>query len=162
MPRIEASHDVPVDVSTAFAVSQTHGPERLAWDPFVKRQELVGGNRPAKGVRTRTVSRHRLKMVTEYVSFREPTQVGMRMVEGPWFFANFAAGWAFAPIDTPDSAASTRATWRYTFTTRPAWLSPIADRIGERLLRRDIKARISAYAAACVDPQVLAAIDAAD
>ena len=89
MPRIEASHDVPVDVATAFAVSQTHGPERLAWDPFVKHQELVGGDRPAKGVRTHTVSRHRLKMVTEYVSFREPTQVGMKMVEGPWFFANF-------------------------------------------------------------------------
>jgi len=158
MPRIEAAHDLTVDAATAFAVSQTHGPQRLAWDPFVKHQELVGGSRPAKGVRTHTVSRHGLKMVTEYVSFREPTQVGMKMVEGPWFFANFAAGWAFAPIDHDDPTAGTRATWRYTFTTRPSWLSPIADRIGTRLLQRDIEARIAAYAAACVNPEVLASI----
>ena len=162
MPRIEATHDVPVDVATAFAVSQTHGPERLAWDPFLKRQELVGADRPAKGVQTRTASRHGLKMVSEYVSFRAPTQVGMKMVEGPWFFSNFAAGWAFAPLDPDDPAAGTRATWLYTFTTRPAWLSPIADRMGVRLLRRDIKARIAAYAEACTNREVLAAIDHAD
>lgn len=157
MPRIEASHDVPVDVDTAFAVSQTHGPVRLAWDPFLKRQELLGTDEPAKGVRTRTVSRHGLEMVSEYVSYRAPTQVGMKMVEGPWFFANFAAGWAFAPIDSDDPSAGTRATWRYTFTTRPSWLSPIADRIGTRLLRRDIESRIAAYAAACTNPEVIAA-----
>lgn len=159
MPRIESTRDVPVDVATAFAVSQTHGPLRLEWDPFLKRQELIDADRPAKGVRTRTVSRHGLEMVSEYVSFRAPTQVGMKMVEGPWFFSNFAAGWAFAPVDAGDPGAGTRATWRYTFTTRPGWLSPIADRIGVRLLRRDIEARIAAYADACSDPDVLAAID---
>ena len=162
MPRIEATRDVGVDLATAFAVSQTHGPRRLEWDPFVKHQELVGGDRPAKGIRTRTVSRHGLTMLTEYVSFRAPTQVGMKMIEGPWFFANFAAGWAFAPVDPDDEAAGTRATWRYTFTTRPAWLSPIADRIGSRLLRRDIEERLAAYAMACTNPDVLAAIDDLD
>ena len=158
MPRIEVTHDVPVDVATAFAVSQTHGPRRLEWDPFVKRQHLEGGDRPANGVRTHTVSRHGLEMISEYVSFRPPTQVGMKMIDGPWFFSNFAAGWAFAPIDAHDPTAGTRATWRYTFATRPAWLSPIADRIGSRLLRRDIDARIAAYAAACSNPDVLGAI----
>lgn len=159
MPRIESSLRVPVDVATAFAVSQTHGAQRIAWDPFIKRQELVGGDRPARGVRTRTVSRHGLKMLSEYVSFRPPSQVGMKMIEGPWFFDNFAAGWSFAPLDPDDPTAGTQATWRYTFTTKPTWLSPIADRIGGRLLQRDIDARLAAYADACSDPAILAAID---
>ena len=46
------------------------------------------------------------------VSFRAPTQVGMKMVEGPWFFAGFAGGWTF----TPASEGGTAVTWRYTCT----------------------------------------------
>lgn len=154
MPRIEARHFVPVDVATAFAVSQTHGTARIEWDPFIHSQHLIDADEPAKGVRTATVSRHRLKMVTEYVSFREPTQVGMKMVEGPWFFASFGSGWAFTEVD-----GGTEATWRYTFAVKPKWLSPIADPIGRWLLGRDIQARIGAFAAACENPTVLAAIE---
>ena len=156
MPRIEAHRTVPVAIDTAFAVSQTHGPIRLAWDPFVHRQHLVDAERPAKGVRTVTVSRHRLKMISEYVSYRPPTQVGMKMVAGPWFFSSFAGGWTFASGATDDE---TVATWRYTFTVRPAWIAPFADRIGTRLLRRDIAARMDAYVDACSNADVLSALD---
>ena len=168
MPRVEASLTVPVDVDTAFAVSQTHGETRLLWDPFIKSQHLVNADRPAKGVQTATVSRHRLKMVSQYVSFRPPHQVGMKMVKGPWFFDAFAGGWRFDAVDEADSpeasgdAAATTATWRYTFTVRPSWLAPIADPIGRWLLGRDIRARIAAFAAACEHPEVLAAVAAAD
>jgi len=31
-------------------------------------------------------------MVSEYVSFAPPSNVGMKMVEGPWFFEMFAGG----------------------------------------------------------------------
>ena len=138
----------------AFAVSQTYGELRYRWDPFVREQHLLdGARRAAKGVRTATTSRHRLRMVSEYVSFRPPTQVGMRMVEGPWFFESFSGGWAFTPID----ADRTRATWRYTFTVRPSWLAPVADRIGRWLLGRDIGRRIEAFARACADPELVAA-----
>lgn len=156
MPRIEASSVVPVDPELAFDISQTHGDLRLRWDPFIRSQHLIDADRPAKGVRTATVSRHRLRMVSEYVSFRRPTQVGMKMVEGPWFFESFGGGWSFAPADA--SARSTKATWRYTFTVRPSWLARVADPIGVRLLRTDIEARIAAFARACEDPDVLAAV----
>lgn len=136
-------------------MSQTHGPTRLLWDPFIHRQHLIDADAPAKGVRTQTVSRHRLKMVSEYVSYRAPDQVGMKMVEGPWFFKSFAGGWAFHEGATPDE---TLATWRYTFSIRPKWIAPIADRIGVRLLQRDIDARIAAWARACENPEVLRAI----
>ena len=89
------------------------------------------------------------------VSFRAPTQVGMKMVEGPWFFAGFAGGWTF----TPASEGGTAVTWRYTFTVRPAWLSPVADRIGLLVLGRDIRRRLAGYAKGCEDPTVVASAE---
>jgi hypothetical protein len=62
-------------------------------------------------------------------------------------------GWTF----TPAEGGTTDATWRYTFTVRPAWLAPIADRIGIALLGRDIRRRLAAFARACADPVVVEA-----
>ncbi|MFV0259967.1 MAG: type II toxin-antitoxin system RatA family toxin [Acidimicrobiales bacterium] len=154
MPRIEANLVVGVPVEVAFAVSQTQGEIRYRWDPFVRRQELLdGATRPARGVRTLTRSRHGLRMVSEYTAFRPPTQVGMRMVEGPWFFATFGGGWSFKPVDD----GRTEVTWRYVFTVRPSALAPVADAIGRRLLSHDIKRRLAGYAKGCADPVVVAA-----
>lgn len=153
MPRVEASVDIDAPRDIAFAVSQTTGEIRLRWDPFIRRQHHLDGVTAAgKGVRTRTVSRHGLTMVSEYASFHPPERVGMRMVEGPWFFEKFGGGWVFEEL-SPDR---TRAVWRYTFTVRPTWIAPIADRIGARLLGRDIRRRIDAFAAGCRDDVVLA------
>lgn len=155
MPVVEAVTTVPVPPDLAFAVSQTTAPVRYRWDPFVRRQHFVGGAaRPGKGVRTYTRSRHGLTMVSEYVSFAPPTNVGMKMVRGPWFFEMFAGGWRFAPADTP---GHTVATWRYSFRCRPGFLRPVLDRVGVWLLGRDIRRRIAGYAAGCADPVVLAA-----
>lgn len=156
MPVVESSITVPVPPEVAFAVSQTVAPVRYRWDPFVHRQHLMDGAvRPGRGVRTFTRSRHGLSMVSEYVSFAPPTNVGMKMVRGPWFFEMFAGGWRFAPA--PGEPGHTVATWRYSFRCRPAWLRPIADRIGVWLLTRDIDKRIRGYARGCTDPVVLEA-----
>jgi hypothetical protein len=155
MPSVEASITVPVPPEVAFAVSQTVAPIRYRWDPFVRNQHFVdGATRPGKGVRTFTRSRHGLSMVSEYVSYVPPSHVGMKMVQGPWFFEKFAGGWRFAPASEP---GHTVATWRYSFQTRPGWVRPIADRIGRWLLGRDIRRRIAGYAAGCTDEVVLAA-----
>ncbi|MDF2846216.1 MAG: polyketide cyclase [Oerskovia sp.] len=153
---------VPVDPATAFAVSQTTGEVRLRWDPFIRSQHFLDGAVvPAKGVRTLTRHRVGLRMVSEYVSYNPPTNVGMKMVEGPWFFASMAGGWRFAPapgrdVGHPDQAA-TRAVWRYGFTCRPGWLAPVAERVGSWLLGRDVRRRIDGFARGCADPVVLAA-----
>ncbi|WP_033344209.1 SRPBCC family protein [Catenuloplanes japonicus] len=153
MPVVEASATVPVPPDVAFAVSQTVAPVRYRWDPFVRSQHLLdGAARPGKGVRTFTRSRHGLAMISEYVSYAPPTNVGMKMVRGPWFFEMFAGGWRFAPAAVP---GHTVATWRYSFRCRPAWLRPLADPIGVWLLTRDIHKRIQGYARGCVDPVVL-------
>ena len=84
MPRVEATIEVPVSAADAFAMSQSQGDVRFAWDNFLVEQHLMhGAERPDKGVQTFSRSKHRLTMVSEYTSFRPPNQVGMKMVEGP-------------------------------------------------------------------------------
>ncbi len=155
VPVVEASVTVPVPPDVAFAVSQTVAPLRFRWDPFVREQYFVGGaTRPGKGVRTFTRSRHGFTMISEYVSFAPPSNVGMKMVGGPWFFESFAGGWRFAAAAEP---GHTVATWKYSFRCRPAPLRALAHRIGRWLLGRDIRRRIAGYARGCTDPVVLAA-----
>ena len=157
MPVVEASVSVPVDPATAFAVSQTTGDIRLRWDKFIRRQHFLDGAlAPDKGVRTLTVQRSGLRMVSEYVSHRPPTSVGFRMVDGPWFFERMGGGWRFEAVD-----GGTLATWKYNFACRPRWLAPIAEWIGARILQREIDRRIAGFADGCEDAVELAAVDAA-
>jgi hypothetical protein len=157
MPVVEATVLVPVAPEIAFAVSQTTGEVRYRWDPFVRVQYFLDGAvRPAKGVRTFTRSRHGFTMISEYVSYAPPTNVGMKMIRGPWFFEMLAGGWRFVPAS---DAGHTLATWRYHFRTRPALIRPIADRLGSWLLGRDIRRRIAGFAEGCRDPVVLAAVE---
>lgn len=157
MPVVESSVVVPVPQETAFAVSQTSGEIRLRWDPFIAHQHFLGdATRAGKGVRTFTRHWSGLKMISEYVSYKPPTNVGMKMISGPWFFASLAGGWRFDA--RPDGR--TLATWRYNFTCRPDWLAPAANRIGSWWLGRDIDRRIAGFASACVDPVVIAVVTA--
>lgn len=152
MPQVRAERFINLDPETAFAFSQTTGEFRLKWDPFISAQGWLDGAKAAgKGVRTRTVSRMGLVMVSEYVSFVPPRNVGMTMVSGPWFFENFGGGWRFTADD-----GGTRAVWKYTFSCRPRWLKPIVEKIGNWLLAREIEQRIDAFARACEDPALVA------
>jgi hypothetical protein len=154
VPTVEAHVLVPVRPAAAFAVSQTHGAVRYRWDPFVREQHfLAGATQPGTGVRTFTRQRFGLTMISEYVSFAPPTHVGMKMVEGPWFFDIFGGGWRFRPAD---DGVGTRVVWRYTFRCRPPFLRPLADPVGRWLLGREIRRRIAGYAAGCGDEIVLA------
>ena len=157
MPVVESVAIVPVPVATAFAVSQTTGRIRMRWDPFIRSQHFLGGAvLPATGVQTLTVHRLGLRMVSEYVSFHPPTNVGMKMVTGSWFFERLAGGWRFDPVE--GDPGSTRAVWKYNFACRPKWLAPLAERIGAVILQHDIDRRIAGFARGCSDPVVLAAV----
>jgi hypothetical protein len=158
VPRVHSTVVVPLDANRAFALSQTYGDLRYRWDPFVKEQRLLdGAQAAAAGVRTWTRSRHRLEMVSQYVAFRPPRHVGMRMLSGPWFFESFSGGWNFLPTD-----GGTEVTWRYNFTIRPRWLGPVANPIGVWLLGGDIRKRLAAFAQACEDPDIVSALGAPD
>ena len=150
---------MPVSPEVAFAVSQTTGDTRLRWDPFIRRQHFLDGALvPAKGVRTFTVQRFGFRMVSEYVSYNPPSNVGMKMTKGSWFFERLGGGWRFSAVEGDDS--STLAIWRYNFSCRPRWLAPVAERIGAFVLQRDIDRRIRGFARGCADPVVLARVAA--
>lgn len=154
MPQVTSEVVVPVTPEVAFAVSQTTGELRRRWDPFIRRQYFLdGATRAAKGVRTHTWARVGPRMISRYVSFHPPSNVGMTMEKGPWFFAQFGGGWRFHDL----GEGTTRAVWKYTFSTKPERLRPVADRIGTWLLQREIDARIAAFARACEHPDIVAA-----
>jgi len=159
VPVVEASITVPVRPEIAYAVSQTTGEIRYRWDPFVREQHFLdGATKPAKGVRTFTRSRHGFTMISEYVSYNPPSNVGMKMVKGPWFFEMMGGGWRFTAAE---ELGYTVATWRYNFRCRPRLVRPIAEWIGVRLLQRDISRRIAGFKRGCEDPVVLAAVSKA-
>ena len=154
MPVVQASVTVDVPIEVAFAVSQTTGEVRRRWDTFIAEQHFLdGATAPGKGVRTFTRQRFGFAMVTHYVSYRPPVNVGMVMERGSWFFEKLGGGWRFA-ADGPDR---TTAVWKYSFTCKPRWLAPIAERIGVVILGAEIRRRIAAYARGCADPVVVAA-----
>ncbi|MHA7305310.1 SRPBCC family protein [Arthrobacter sp. TMN-49] len=152
MPQVIAERTVRLDPATAFELSQTTGEFRLRWDPFIHSQQFQdGATVAAKGVRTRTRTRLGLVMVSEYVSFVPGKNVGMKMVTGPWFFAQFGGGWRFTEYD-----GGTRLVWKYTFTCKPRCLQGIANPLGLWLLGREMERRISAFAGACDDAALIA------
>ncbi|MBO9627428.1 MAG: SRPBCC family protein [Microbacterium sp.] len=156
MPVVSAQAVVPVDPDTAFAVSQTSGDIRRRWDPFISEQRFLdGADAAGKGVRTYTRQRLGFAMVSHYVSYAPPTNVGMVMERGPWFFEKLGGGWRFTPAPDGDG---TLAVWKYNFSCRPRWLAPVAEWIGERVLGYEIRRRIAGFARGCEDDAVLAAV----
>ncbi|MDP3949374.1 SRPBCC family protein [Microbacterium sp.] len=156
MPVVTAEVLVPVDTATAFAVSQTTGEIRRRWDPFIGEQRFLdGAELPAKDVRTYTRQRLGFTMISHYVSYAPPTNVGMAMDSGPWFFEKLGGGWRFTPSE---DGMGTHAVWKYNFSCRPAWLAPIAEWVGVRVLGFEIRRRIAGFADGCQDPEVLAAV----
>lgn len=82
---VESKVIVRASADDCFCVASSYG-VRLEWDPFVRAQRLVDADRPGPHVRTWTRSRHGLAMVSEYLSYRRPTLMGMKMVDGPALF----------------------------------------------------------------------------
>jgi len=135
----------------AFAVASSYR-VRLEWDPFVETQHLVNTDTPGKGVQTYTRSRHGLTMVSEYLTYRPPTHMGMKMVSGPAFFRTFSGSWHFKDLGD----GRIEVIYRYRFDCRPTWLQPISHRIGNWYLGRDIERRVAAFVRGVEDPVIVA------
>ncbi len=148
---VERRRTARASPADAFAVASSYG-VRLEWDPFVSAQHLVNTDAPGPGVRTYTRSRHGLTMISEYLTYREPTHMGMKMVEGPAVFRTFSGSWRFTDV----GGGLVEVVYRYRYDCRPAWLQPLAHRIGNWYLGRDIDRRVAAFVAGCEDPDIVA------
>jgi len=121
-----------------FALTQDYG-RRLAWDPFLRSAELMGGATAAgPGVRAWCVAHNGLGMETEYVSFNPPTVAAVKMTRGPWFIGGFAGSWRFLP----EADGRTRVVFRYSVRGRPAWLGALLNPILVRVFGREVRRRL--------------------
>lgn len=154
MPIVEHRVTVTGAIDDVFDLSQSHQ-LRLDWDPFVTSQRPLGGAKhAANGVQTETVSRHGSRMVTEYVTFRRPTLVAARMIDGPRILRTFSGSWRF----TERGDGCVDVALRYDFSCTPRFLAPIMERIGTWYLGRDNDKRIEAFRTACNDTGLLAQV----
>jgi ribosome-associated toxin RatA of RatAB toxin-antitoxin module len=84
--------------SEAFNYTQDYN-NRLKWDTFLKRAELMeGASKAAKGVKAYCVAKNGLGMITEYVSFNRPKATAIKMTNGPYMFKSFLGSWTFKDI----------------------------------------------------------------
>ncbi|MDQ3031764.1 MAG: SRPBCC family protein [Myxococcota bacterium] len=136
MPTFERSIEVPASRDALFWWMQDYA-RRLEWDTFLTEARLIDAERAAVGVRAWCVDRAGRGMETEYVSFRPPERVAVRMTKGPWMFRSFAGSWAYQAID----AERTRVVFRYHVEARPrlGWLT---DAILGRVFAREMAERL--------------------
>lgn len=138
MTTFSCSIDIDAPRAWLFDLMQSYE-RRLEWDEFLSRAELVGGaTKAALGARAYCVDRSGRGMETEYVSFRPPERVAVKMTQGPWMFSSFAGSWVYSEI----SANSTSLTFRYAVEIRPRWLGAIGDSVLSKVFRADMQKRL--------------------
>jgi ribosome-associated toxin RatA of RatAB toxin-antitoxin module len=122
MPMFERSTIVRADAGPLFALMQDYD-RRLEWDPFLRETRLVGATRAAVGVRAWCVDRRGRGMETEYVAFRPPRRVAVRMTRGPWFLRRVAGSWIYDRVEV----GLTRVRFKYHVEARLPW--PLVNRV---------------------------------
>src|SRR5579875_106262 len=85
---------------------------RLAWDPFLRVARLAGADEPGVGMRAWCVACYGLGMETEYVSYRPPEVVAVRMTRGPCLLRRFAGSWRFREVAPGVTRVTSAIIWR--------------------------------------------------
>jgi hypothetical protein len=136
------SIDIAASAERVFDLLHDYG-QRLAWDPFLRRADILDATSAGLGVRTLCVAKISsggLGMETEYISFERPHVAAVRMTRGPWMFSSFAA--SIRQDSNPDG--TTRVTYRFNFRTRPKWASFILNPLLNLIFARETRARLAA------------------
>src|SRR5262245_59192552 len=117
--RFEQVAVVDGSLDEVFSLTQDYS-RRLSWDPFLRQAVLLDGAlEPTVGVRAWCVAQAGIGMETEYISFKPPHVVAVKMTRGPWLLESFAGTWEFKFIEQE----RTRVTFRYHLRARPRWLA---------------------------------------
>lgn len=96
------SEKIIINCSPVIAFDYTQDYDnRLKWDTFLKRAELMdGATKAGKGVEAYCVAKNGLGMVTEYVSFYRPKATAIKMTKGPFMFKAFVGSWTFKEVNS--------------------------------------------------------------
>jgi len=110
---------------------------RLVWDTFLKKAELLNGATYAgMDVKAYCVAHNGIGMETEYVSYNRPKVTAIKMTKGPYMFKAFLGSWTFKAIDSNQ----TEVIFLYSFTLRFPFnmLTPFI----KRNLQKNVKQRL--------------------
>ena len=142
MPIVEHTTTIRGTPAQLFALTRS-AKLHHEWDPFLRDIHLLNGaTEVALGVHERVRAYTGLSMEVEYVSFNPPHAVAMKMVRGPFFFAQFAGSWRFKAMSASEASHETAVTFRYSFKTRWKKLEPLLDGLIGFVFRRDVRARV--------------------
>lgn len=143
MRRDEVSLDIPAPSGAVFDLVHDYD-RRLTWDTLLSEAYLDDGFTEAKvGATSVCVGRRslgRLAFKTVYVSFDRPRVAAVKLIGSPRFFASWAASIRHADLG-PDSS---RITYTYHFTARPAWLRWFLEPLMAWAFRRETEKRLVA------------------
>lgn len=91
------------DAATIFDVTQDYT-QRLCWDTFLKRAELMEGATHAdKNIKAYCIAKNGMGMITEYVTFNRPKVTAIKMTKGPYLFQSFLGSWTYKRIDEQET-----------------------------------------------------------
>jgi hypothetical protein len=116
MEAIKFTETIMIDdnAENVFDFTQDYS-NRLKWDTFLKRADLIDGASIAdKGVKAYCVAKNGIGMVTEYVTFSRPKVTAIKMTKGPYMFKSFLGSWTFKEF--PDY--KTEVIFLYSFSLR--------------------------------------------
>lgn len=120
----------------AFDYTQDYD-NRLKWDTFLKRAELMDGARWAdKGVKAYCVAKNGIGMVTEYVSFNRPKSTAIKMTRGPYLFKSFLGSWTFKDLGN----SQTEVIFLYSFKLRFPF--NMANKLVKKNLQVNVRRRL--------------------
>jgi ribosome-associated toxin RatA of RatAB toxin-antitoxin module len=110
---------------------------RLVWDTFLKKAELLDGATTADiAVKAYCVAHNGIGMETEYVSYNRPKVTAVKMTKGPYMFKSFLGSWTFKAIDVNQ----TEVIFLYSFTLRFPF--NIVAPLIKRNLQNNVKQRL--------------------
>ncbi|MDJ1469977.1 SRPBCC family protein [Cytophagaceae bacterium DM2B3-1] len=110
---------------------------RLKWDTFLKKADLIGeATEAGKGVKAYCVAHNGLGMETEYVTFNRPRVTAIKMTKGPFLFKTFLGSWTFKEL----SASQTEVIFLYSFELRFPFY--IFRYFVNRNLRKNVRQRL--------------------
>ncbi len=143
MPHGEVSELIPAPSQAVFDLVHNYS-RRLEWDTLLQAAYLEGSQTAAgKGVISVCVGRRSLGSIalkTIYVTFDRPRLAAVKMVNTPPFFESWAASIHHEDI----SAHQSRITYKFHFTTQPAFLRFILDPLMERVFAWETRKRLQA------------------
>ncbi len=155
---IVVSQVMPASCERTFDLIHDYG-RRLEWDTLLRRAYVEGRKADGSiGVGSVAVCTARwilggYSFRTRYVTFKPPHLAAIKLESRPPFFTKWAASLRHESIDSDDTdlagdtggrhgGAISLATYTMTFTCRPAFIEPIA----ERIFKRETENRLGALA----------------